>query len=289
MQRGMPIILWSLVWWLVVCALPLRAAEPPPTAAAPVADTSAVKAPAALEPESVAPTSAAAVTFSTPREAAIAKTLKQLGVAGEIASVPDGEQHFLALVTAPPTSTPPQGMVLLVPAVQGAVSDPLILALAAAPPASGWLTMAVQPPANAARMPVDAQNAFCARITASLKFLQARGAPPVVLVGVGRSFEISRACLADQTPGKVAGLVGFGRWLGALNPQEVPLLDIPPTADPVAVQAAHLRAVVAVTRAQTTYRQIPIDALDERFEGAEQEAAKRLRGWLIQLPRKSKE
>jgi hypothetical protein len=271
-----------MVWWLCIICAPLHAAEPTATTAVPPAAAATPKTPtkaAAAAPEGAA-------KFSEAREAAIAKVLTHRGIAGEVVSVPSGDKTFLALLTAPPKSIAPQGAVLLLPHVQGAVSDPLVLALAAAPPASGWLTMVMQPPAGAASMPADSKNVLCARITASLKFLQARGALPVVLLGVGRSFELSRACFGDQTPAEIEGLVGLGRWQGELTAAQTSLLDIPPTADPIALRSAQQRATVAATRAQSTYRQIQIDALDERFDGAETEIAKRLRGWLIQLPRK---
>ena len=289
MKLAAPTILLGIVLWTEMIGAPLlRAAEPAAASSVPAAEPAATTTPAQNETKAAVPKDAPVAAFSAPRETAIAKVLKHRGVTGEIARVPAGDETFLALVTSPRKSAAPQGAVLLLPTLQGAVSDPLILALAAAPPVSGWLTMVMQPPAGASGMPTDAKNVLCARIMASLKFLQGRGAQPVVLAGIGRSFEIGRACLADKKPAEIIGLVGLGRWQGNLNTEETPLLDIPPTADPRALQAAQQRAIVTETRAQSPYRQLPIDALDERFVGAEQAVAKRLRGWLIQLPRNPK-
>ena len=283
------------LWCGVVTAPLLPAAEPAgdslksePTAGATAPAAAATKATPAESPPKVAPIKdAVAVAFTAPRETAIAAVLERLGVAGQVEVVQSNDESFLTLVTPPHRSNTPVGAVLLIPAPPGAVSDTLLLALVEAPTASGWLTMAMQPPATTPATN-DTSDEFCARLAASLKFLQTRQVMPVVLAGIGRSVDHSLACYAGKLPVEIAGVVGIGRWHSSLKALELPVLDVPPAADRQAQQAARQRTVTAEGRAQSAYRQISIDAADDRFEGAEAEVAKRLRGWLTQLPLRPK-
>ena len=280
------------LWCGVVTAPLLPAAEPAgdslksePTAGATAPTAAVAKATAAESPSNVAPIKdAVAVAFTAPRENAIAAVLERLGVAGQVEVVQSNDESFLTWVTPPHRSKTPVGAVLLIPAPPGAISDTLLLALVEAPTASGWLTMAMQPPGTTP----DTSDEFCARLAASLKFLQTRQVMSVVLTGIGLSVDHSLACYAGKLPVEIAGVVGIGRWHSSLKALELPVLDVPPAADREAQRSARERTVTAEGRARSAYRQISIDAVDDRFEGAEAEVAKRLRGWLTQLPLKPK-
>ena len=291
------ILISSIALWCGVVTAPLLAAAEPagdslksePTAGATAPAAAATKATPAESPPKVAPIKeAAAAAFTAPRETAIAAVLERLGVAGQVEVVKGNDESFLTLVTSPHRSETPVGAVLLIPAPPGAVSDTLLLALVEAPTASGWLTMAMQPPPTKLATSDDTSDEFCARLAASLKFLQTRQVMPVVLAGIGRSVDHSLACYAGKLPAEIAGVVGIGRWHSSLKALELPVLDVPPAADREAQQTARQRTVTAEGRARSDYRQISIDAVDDRFEGAEAEVAKRLRGWLTQLPLKPK-
>ena len=287
------ILISSIALWCGVVTAPLLpAAEPAgdpaksePTAGASAPTAAVAKATAAESPSNVAPIKdAVAVAFTAPRENAIAAVLERLGVAGQVEVVQSNDESFLTWVTPPHRSNTPVGAVLLIPAPPGAVSDTLMLALVDAPTASGWLTMAMQPPGTTP----DTSDEFCARLAASLKFLQTRQIMSVVLTGIGRSVDHSLACYAGKLPVEIAGVVGIGRWHSSLKALELPVLDVPPAADREAQRSARERTVTAEGRARSAYRQISIDAVDDRFEGAEAEVAKRLRGWLAQLPLRPK-
>lgn len=285
------ILISSIALWCGVVTAPLLAAAEPagdsaksePTAGASAPAAAAAKATAPESPSNVAPTKAA-VAFTAPRENAIVAVLERLAVAGQVEVVQSNDKSFLTWVTPPHRSNTPVGAVLLIPAPPGAVSDTLLLALVEAPTASGWLTMAMQPPGTTP----DTSDEFCARLAASLKFLQTRQVMSVVLTGIGRSVDHSLACYAGKLPAEIAGVVGIGRWHSSLKALELPVLDVPPAADREAQRSARERTVTAQGRARSAYRQISIDAVDDRFEGAEAEVAKRLRGWLAQLPLRPK-
>jgi hypothetical protein len=169
---------------------------------------------------------------------------------------------------------------LLVPSAVATISDPLMQALAKIPPAGGWLTLAMQPPALSAA----SSEEFCVRLLASLAHLKTQGAFPVVLAGVGGSFDASITCVAPQLPAEIVAVAGIGRWRGALDTLAVPVLDLIPADDPAAQRVGRERVISAEQRAPGTYLQIAVPAMDERFVGGEEEVAKRLRGWLAQLP-----
>lgn len=285
----------GIALWCVLVCTPALPAEPAETVSPVVAATEpvlpATESAAAGSPSEVTLEDRVAPAFSSPRENAIASALGRLEVAGQVEAVQQNAESFLTFVTGPIVgphrSQPPLGAVLLIPALGGAVSDALLLALAAAPTASGWLTMAMQSP-GATPTTNDPGGELCARISASLKFLQAQHVTPVVLAGIGRSVDHSLACFSDKLPAEITALVGIGRWHGSLNGLELPVLDVLPAADRAAQRASGQRAVDAKQRARGSYRQISIDAANDLFEGGQEEVAKRLRGWLIQLPLRSK-
>ncbi|MGD9600465.1 MAG: DUF3530 family protein [Gammaproteobacteria bacterium] len=241
----------------------------------------------AATPEAVATHAPAAgeVQYPVPRDAAVRAALARGGQTTRIEPLESDAGVFPVLRTAPPAPTRPQGALLIVPMMSAALTDPLPRALAHEPSRGGWVTFAMQPPPGDPRH----ADAFCARLQASLARARTEGNLPVVLVGIGTSVDAVLACHEGKLPAGVRGLAALGRWEADLDILQVPLLDVVPAADPVAQRAARTRAVAAESRTPGTYRQVAIDAPDGRFEGGEQEAARRVRGWLAQVPRQVSE
>jgi len=247
-----------------------EAAEPAAAAqAATSGETAATSAPAAGE-----------TRYPVPRDAAVGAKLGRLGEAARVEPLQSDAGAFPVLRTPPPAPAAPRGALLIVPMDTAAVTDPLPRALAHEPSRGGWITLAMQPPPTGR----PAAESFCARLQASLARTRSEGALPIVLAGVGTSVAAVLACHDGKLPDDVSALAALGRWEADLDALQVPLLDVVPATDPIAQRSARARAIAAESRAPGTYRQVVIDACDERFEGGEQEAARRVRGWLAQVP-----
>ena len=186
------------------------------------------------------------------------------------------------------------GAVLIIPDFSRATapSHELINALREAPAAGGWGTLAIELPivpltASAAAV-TEAASALCPRLTASLAHIAGRKLTRTVVVGVGASFDYAMACFKDKLPADIVGVVGVGAWQHEIKDPKLPIFDVVPTLDPHATRLADIRRQAALTVSPSVYRQASIDGVDRWFIGAEVEVAKRLRGWLTQLPRTTK-
>ncbi|MBI2800799.1 MAG: DUF3530 family protein [Gammaproteobacteria bacterium] len=186
------------------------------------------------------------------------------------------------------------GAVLIIPDFfrAAAPSHDLIDALREVPAAGGWETLAIELPmvpltASAAAI-TEAASALCPRLTASLAHITGRKLTRTVIVGVGASFDYAMACFKDKLPADIVGVAGVGAWQREIKDPKLPVFDAVPTLDPQATRSADIRRQAALTVNPSVYRQAAIDGVDRWFIGAEVEVAKRLRGWLTQLPRTTK-
>jgi hypothetical protein len=106
----------------------------------------------------------------------------------------------------------------------------------------------------------------------------------VVLAAGGASADAVLACAPGGVPAGVDAFAAFGRWQGPPTALTVPTIEFVPTRDPVALAAATRRADAPREESAPPYRLVELEAADGRFDGAESELAKRLRGWLDKLP-----
>lgn len=274
-ERTMQSKTFAALIFLAAIGGPLRAADEPPAATPDTAEPPT----APTGGDAAGPGAEAAAPPS--REDELAALLPRLTREDELLWLEAGAERFFAF-RREPRSGKPRGAILIVPAPGRFIDElPLVRRLREDPPAGGYTTLAVQAPlaaepaapsaaavdeagvgtdaakgaedaaAGASAVPA-AGAALCARIGAALAALTAEGVPMVALAAGGGSADAVLACEPGGLPAGVAAFAAIGR------------LD---TAPP--------------------HRRVDIDAADGRFDGAEEEVAKRLRGWLEKLPAKA--
>ncbi len=229
---------------------------------------------------SPSPPVAAGTPGTDTREAAVRRALERDGLGPRLQSLKLKQGTFLAILTLPRAVTKPRGALLLVPAAGAALSDLLPLTLASLPPKGGWVTLAVQP-----APPVPSpDDGFCPRLAAGLAALKARADSPIALVAIGDGVDSAIACYARKFPPEIAALAGVGRWRSSLEDISIPVLDLVPSGDQAAREAAHRREISVVGRSGASYHQATVDVPNRGFQGGEEELAKRLRAWLRHVP-----
>jgi hypothetical protein len=250
-------------------------------------------------------TASSASGFGDSLDVAVEAALTREGLSKRVTALPLAQGKSIALLLPPPEGRQARGGLLIVPAPRAVLADPLTLTLARTAAAGDWLTLALQPRPDTARAAirapaaVAAENttstapqkeagatpALCAQLTAAIETLVERGVTEVIVVAVGNHVTRTLAC-APALPQPVVALVAMGRWLGTLDALDVPVLELPPAQDGHALRYAEARAETARDKPRGAYRLMPVDASDERYQGGELDVAKRVRGWLAQLPRK---
>ncbi len=223
-----------------------------------------------------------AALASNPPELAAALALRRTELRGELKALKAGDDVFVALLT-PPANTQPSLAVLFALGADDQLREPLARALVQGMADGGWLGLAIQSPTPGEHY----GKALCARLTAAIDAAKERGARQVVLGAVGTAFDAGMACFNDKLPSEIAALIGLGTWRANLSAVKIPCADV--TANASASAQTALRERTNLPQALTAgYRKLIIDAADDHFTGAEQEVAKRLRGWLAQLTRNAK-
>lgn len=294
-----------IVTWILFGALvqPLRAAdEAPPPGGTDAASPSAVPAPT----DDGATGAAAGADAPPSREQELAALLPRLTHEDELLWLEAGADRFFAF-RREPRKGKPRGAILIVPSPGRFIDElPLVRRLREDPPAGGYTTLAVQPPLAAppAAARADAPTAsdgdesateapaaapvadavLCARLGAALAALTAEGVPMVALAAGDGSADAVLACEPGRLPERVDAFAALGRWQGRTAELAVPSIEFVPLRDPAAVAAAARRAEARRADTAPPHRRVDVDAADGRFDGAEEEIAKRLRGWLEKLP-----
>ncbi len=302
----------------LVCAAEPAASVGAATAEPPEAPTSANAAPAAKGSGGVA----AEAIVVTDREAEYAKIAPRLAPGDELLWLDAGDHKFVAFVRKP-RQGPSRGAMLIVPAPQELLDQrELIRSLRTLPPAGGFVTLALQPPLASSEaaagtkdeaavapapdgapdvatpdpaqaVPAAAAPAgFCPRVEAALRALEAALAPPpagatapspITIVAADGSVTAVLGCYAAGLPARVGAFAAIGRWTGDVGALTVPSIEFVPLRDPVAVKAADARAALPLAMA-APHRRVDLDGVDARLDGAGEDVAKRLRGWLEHLP-----
>jgi hypothetical protein len=307
----------ALIFLAAICG-PLQAADEPPAATADAAEPPAAPTggdAAGPGGETAAATADLADSAALPsREDELAALLPRLTREDELLWLEAGAERFFAF-RREPRGGKSRGGILIVPAPGRFIDElPLVRRLREDPPVGGYTTLAVQAPlatapaapsaaavdeagADAARGGEEARAAastvpeagaaLCARIAAALAALSAEGVPMVALAAGGGSADAVLACEPGGLPAGVAAFAAIGRWEGRVKELAVPSIEFVPTRDPTALAAAERRADARRADTAPPHRRIDIDAADGRFDGAEEEVAKRLRGWLEKLPAKA--
>ncbi len=282
------------------------AAEPAAADAAPVQDAAA-PATAGDEPleraEAAAPAAAdSEAIVVTDREAEFAKLVPRLAAGDELQWLEAAGHKFVALQRKP-RQGPPKGAILIVPAPQELLDQrELTRSLRRLPPAGGFVTLAMQPPlapmpaTEAGAEPADSNEAatsplraeFCARVTAALTALETAldgvKAPLIAIAATDASVPAVLDCEASGLPAGVRAFAAIGRWQGDFGELPVPSIEFVPTLDAVAMQAAERRAALPLADTTPPRRRVDLDGIDGRLDGAGEDVAKRLRGWLERLP-----
>lgn len=132
---------------------------------------------------------------------------------------------------------------------------------------------------------------FCPRVAAALAALRtalpppAEGAPAPLLAiaAADASVPAVLGCYADALPEDLQAFAALGRWSGDFGALAVPSIEFVPLRDPAAVQAADARARLPLAEDAPPRRRVDVDGVDGRLEGAGEDVAKRLRGWLEHL------
>lgn len=319
-ERTMQSRTFAALIFLAAIGGPLRAADEPPATTDEAAEPPAAQTggdAAGPGGETAAATADVADVAAPPsREDELAALLPRLTREDELLWLEAGAERFFAF-RREPRSGKPRGAILIVPAPGRFIDElPLVRRLREHPPAGGYTTLAVQaplavepaaPPAaavdeagadtDAAKGAEDAAAgasavpaagaALCARIGAALAALSAEGVPMVALAAGGGSADAVLACEPGGLPVGIAAFAAIGRWEGNANALSVPSIEFVPSRDPTALAAAERRADARRADTAPPHRRVDIDAADGRFDGAEEEVAKRLRGWLEKLPAKA--
>lgn len=193
------------------------------------------------------------------------------------------------------------------PPVGGYVTLALQPPLGAVPPPAADTAGAAQEAADvdaskAAEAPAETATAatsvppihpdFCPRVAAALAALQAvlppppenEAAPPLAIAAAEASVPAVLGCYADGLPAAVRAFAAFGRWPGDFGALAVPSIEFVPLRDPAAVKAADARAAQPLADDAPPRRRVDVDGVDVHLDGAGEDLAKRLRGWLEHLP-----
>lgn len=327
----MPLLRAVSAFVVVLLSVPLPvtvfAADPAPAEdAAPAADDPAAAAEPASAQASTADEDAPAASDAPVRtdpEAELATLAPRLAPGDELQWLDAAGRKFAAFRRTP-RKGPPKGAILIVPAPAELLDQrELTHSLRLAPPAGGFVTLALQPPLGpveaaasaaadekeeapaedaadkesaatadtvAATVPaVPAVHAdFCPRVAAAYAALEAslEGAqtPLVAIAAADASVPAVLACYPDGLPAGVNAFAAIGRWQGDLGGLAVPAIEFVPGLDPAAVAAADRRAALPLAEDAPPRRRVDLDGFDRRLDGAGTEVAKRLRGWLERLP-----
>lgn len=142
-------------------------------------------------------------------------------------------------------------------------------------------------PAAATPVPAASEAApdpLCGRIAAALALLESTSPPLVALVAQDENAARALACYPEGLPPGVGAFATIGRWAGKLGGLKLPSIEFVASLDPVARREATRRVEAPREPGAPPHRMVEIDAASRQFGGAEQDLAKRLRGWLERLP-----
>lgn len=177
----------------------------------------------------------------------------------------------------------PQSALLVVPPYRHFIGvDPMIDAFLDKFPINGWSVITVQPPL----LPPVAEHGIyaslvdqtLARILRAMEFLIEDGAKQIVIVGDAGGAVLARRYLADNRPAAVFALATVGRWVGEVGEIGVPVMELVPGRDAVALKLSEQRKTEALRFQSHQHELVVVAAADSMYTGFEAEIAKRVRG-----------
>ena len=178
----------------------------------------------------------------------------------------------------------PENALLVVPPYGDFIGvDPLIDAYLSEFPMNGWSVLAVQPPL----LPQVADRGIydsladqtIARILRAVEFLIEDGAEQIVIAGNAEGAMLARRYLADNRPAVVFALATVGRWAGEVGDIGIPVMELVPGRDDIALKLSERRKTEAVRIKSHQHELVVVAAADSTYTGFEAEIAKRVRGW----------
>ena len=288
-----PIGLLSAVLWVLLAASGLvRAAEPAPAtpvaAAAPGEPPPADAAPVTRGDAPATATSPASEDLAMPAapEPLLLARLETKTLAPDFIKLGDDAEPFLARYRAA-TKPPAKGAVLIIPAPGQFIGDDAVIAAALAElPKGGWSVLVVQTPllpsVATLQQYADSHDQALARAKKGLEYLTQQQTPATAVVGRAGSIELAREVATNA--GGLTALVALGPWSGQIGEGKLPLFDVSPDRDRVALAHTRERYEEAGRMKLPIYKQVVLSGADRRFIGFESEIVRRIRGFAERLP-----
>ena len=293
---------WVVLGVLLAVTAVTHAADPAPAAtpadttpAAEQVDTPPADAAAVNGAESA---SAAASGASVPVEQAMPALPEPLLLArfeaktlsADFIKLGDDTQPFLARYRAA-TKPPAKGAILFIPAPAQFISDDAVIAAALTElPAGGWSVLAIQMPLLPAvatmQQYADSHDQAVARAKTALEYLTEQQTPAKLVVGRAANIELAREVATSA--GENTALVALGPWSGQIGASKMPLFDVSPDRDQLALTRSRERHEEASRVKLPIYKQVVLNGADRHFVGFESEIARRVRGFAERLPEAGK-
>lgn len=198
-------------------------------------------------------------------------------------------QAFLARYLAP-LRRPLGPAVLFVPGYGSIIAtDPMVEAMLRAFAQAGSAVLVPQlPPAAATATLADhaaLAQAALTRVQAALTHLHAQGARVVVVVGADEGAALAARCVADTGGRGLAGFAALGTWDGSLPAIALPVLEVVPAHEPVAMRLAAARRMAAVAVGRGHYQLHQVVGAGRRYPAYADDVAGHVRGWVTRHAR----
>ncbi len=202
----------------------------------------------------------------------------------------DDTQPFLARYRAA-TKPPAKGAILFIPAPAQFISDDAVIAAALTElPAGGWSVLAIQMPLLPAvatmQQYADSHDQALARAKTALEYLTQQQTPAKLVVGRAANIELAREVATSA--GQNTALVALGPWSGQIGASKLPLFDVSPDRDHLALARARERHEEASHIKLPVYKQVVLNGANRHFVGFESEIVRRVRGFAERLPKAGK-
>ena len=262
--------------------------EPPPADAAPVTGGDAPAT--AKSPASASASASEDLAMPAAPEPLLLTRLETKTLAPDFIKLGDDAEPFLARYRAA-TRSPAKGAVLIIPAPGQFIGDDAVIAAALAElPQGGWSVLVVQTPllpsVATLQQYADSHDQALARAKKGLEYLTEQRTPATAVVGRAGSIELAREVATSA--GGLTALVALGPWSGQIGEGKLPLFDVSPDRDRVALARSRERYEEAGRMKLPIYKQVVLSGADRRFAGFESEIVRRIRGFAEHLPASGK-
>jgi len=180
---------------------------------------------------------------------------------------------------------------LFIPAPAQFISDDAVITAALTElPTGGWSVLAVQMPLLPAVATMQqyaaSHDQAVARAKTALEYLTEQQTPAKLVVGRAANIELAREVATSA--GENTALVALGPWSGQIGASKLPLFDVSPDRDQLALARCRERHEEASRVKLPMYKQVVLNGADRHFVGFESEIARRVRGFAERLPEAGK-